>query len=136
MKRQRLQVLVVDNDPDVLETAVLILASLGCNVIPSDSSSEALEMVLSDQPLDLLVTDIVIPGDIDGWTLGAVSRDLRPGLRVVYTSGYIDAAKRAHLEAASLLEKPWRYDQLKNFVDDVQGGVRHGRSGRRPYVKG
>ncbi|CAH2601233.1 Histidine kinase [Rhodovastum atsumiense] len=81
-------ILLVEDDPDVLESISVLLADAGHRVIPARNGGEALGVLRSTERLDALVSDVVMPGGISGVDLAREARRLRPGLRVVLTSGY------------------------------------------------
>jgi CheY-like chemotaxis protein len=80
-------VLVVDDDPEVLETTIAIVEGLGYQVVSARNGREALSIIRADHSIAILFTDITMPGGIDGWELGRQSRAARPDLRLIYTSG-------------------------------------------------
>ena len=108
-------VLVVEDDPFVRSFVITSLTSLGYQVVAAVDGDEALRKLRSDVRIDLLFTDIVMPGSIDGWKLAELARELRPGLPVVLTSGY---ALETLIEQGSLhaglavLTKPYRKADL------------------------
>jgi DNA-binding NtrC family response regulator len=110
-------ILVVDDDEDILFTARTHLEDQGYEVLQATSGAAGLELLKSDAKIDLLFTDIVMPGGIDGFELVRQAKQLRPKLRVLYTSGFFKempaAAKDTHGE---LLTKPWRLSHLDDAV--------------------
>ena len=118
MAERRTVVLVVDDDDQVLDVAAIILTSLGYHVIPATNPEAALEIIKYYRGIDLLMTDIVMPGPLDGWELARRAKQLRPDLGVVYTTGFADAAldDEARPGLGPLLPKPWRPDQLVGLV--------------------
>jgi signal transduction histidine kinase/ActR/RegA family two-component response regulator len=81
-------VLIVEDDPGVRAFAVQVLRDAGSTVFEAENAAEALAIAaVESRPLDLLLTDVVLPG-IDGADLAARLRGLRPGLRVLFMSGY------------------------------------------------
>jgi two-component system, NtrC family, sensor kinase len=108
-------VLVVDDDESVLETAKETVADLGYRVLSARNGREALEVLQSSDRVDLLFSDIVMPGGINGIQLAEEARRLRPTLKVLLTSGYTGAvlADRHGLpQHFPVLGKPYRRDQL------------------------
>lgn len=105
--------LVVDDDPDVLNSTCAIVEELGYAALGARSGEEALTIVRRDRSVDVLFTDITMPG-IDGWQLGRRARAIRPDLSVIYTTGFARAPV-PHDGAPGfgpLLPKPWRPAQL------------------------
>jgi CheY-like chemotaxis protein len=81
-------VLVVDDEPTVRMLVSEVLIDLGYGAIEANDGVEALEILRSNRRIDLLVTDIGLPGGIDGRQLGAAARSCRPGLRILFITGY------------------------------------------------
>jgi PAS domain S-box-containing protein len=82
------RVLLVEDDEGVREVALGFLSSLGCEVSPHASAESALNSLVSNQPFDLLFTDITLGSGLSGTELAARAQALRPGLLVLLTSGY------------------------------------------------
>ena len=114
-------VLVVDDDPDVLPIAAAVVARLGYTVLEASNAAEALDILRSHPEIGLLFTDIVMPGDMDGFALAHEAKRLRPELRVVYTSGYIKTVPwgRYGIGYGPFVQKPWRSDQLAQIFTSV-----------------
>lgn len=110
------KILVVDDDPDVLDVAGSLLAELGYTVLKAHDSREALRLLETNRDIDLLFTDIVMPGPIDGFDLAERAAQLRPGLRVLYMSGYL---RHEGVWPGSLLQKPWRRQDLTEAVREA-----------------
>jgi CheY-like chemotaxis protein/nitrogen-specific signal transduction histidine kinase len=83
-------VLVVEDTPLVRKAVAKMLVELGYNPIAAGSADEALILLESNNRLDLLLTDMVLPGGLDGAELAVRARRLRPGLSVLYMSGYAE----------------------------------------------
>jgi PAS domain S-box-containing protein len=112
-------VLVVEDEPAVRETAVQILKSLGYTVLEAANGPQALAMMESGPGIDLLFTDVVMPGGIGGQALAEELIKRRPGLRVLYCSGYTENAflQQGRLGAGEgLLQKPYRRRDLARKV--------------------
>ncbi len=111
-------ILVVDDDEDVLDIAVTTLSALGYPVKAARNGEQALDILGEEPEIALLLTDIVMPGGMDGWDLAHHAKQLRPQLKVLYTSGH--SARLLGDDRRSgygpLLPKPWRLDQLESFV--------------------
>jgi signal transduction histidine kinase len=86
-------VLVVEDDPAVLSLAMECLEAAGWTPLAASGAVEALRVLRSEQVLDVLFCDIGIPGTMDGVALAKAARQLRPGLRVLLTSGYRDGGQ-------------------------------------------
>jgi len=101
-------ILVVEDNPDVREVTVARLEAYGYTVVPADCAAAALAILGRDDPIDLLFTDVVMPGGINGLDLAQRARQLRPGLKVIYTSGYDSSFHPEGDVAAEFLQKPYR----------------------------
>lgn len=115
-------VMVVEDDPFVRSYAVMGLESLGYSVVAAVDGADALQKLRTDIHVDILFTDIVMPGGINGWDLAELARGLRPGLPVLLTSGYaLDTlAKHGRLRAgAVVLTKPYRKADLARRLREV-----------------
>lgn len=109
-------VLVVDDDSDVRETIVNMLEPAGFTVIDASSGRRALEVLERDPTIEVLFTDVMMPG-ISGITLAKRALAMRPELRVVLTSAYC----RDEGEQLPCLRKPFHGDEL---VRAIEGAVR------------
>jgi signal transduction histidine kinase/ActR/RegA family two-component response regulator len=118
-------VLVVEDDEAVLTTAIETLTDLGYHVLLAHDGREALQIVKAPHKVDLLFSDIVMPGGINGVQLAIEARRLQPNIRVLLTSGYTAAAltdKHGLLKEFPLLGKPYRRDQLAAHLRVIMGG--------------
>jgi PAS domain S-box-containing protein len=112
-------ILVVEDDPLVRNFVIAQLNSLGYKTLAAAQGSEALAHVANGEPFDLLFTDIIMPGGISGRQLADEVARRRPGMKVLYTSGYTDNAIVHHGrldEGVLLLSKPYRKSQLDQMV--------------------
>jgi signal transduction histidine kinase/CheY-like chemotaxis protein len=108
-------VLVVEDDLQVQNYTVEALVELGYQVRRASNAAMALAMIENTDRLDLLFTDVILPGGMTGRELAEEARKVRPDLRVLFASGYIrDAiADKGRLASGiDLLQKPFRYDDL------------------------
>ncbi len=116
-------VLVVEDDPDVRNAVAEYLPAVGYAVLAADPV-RALEVAEKyDRTIDLLLIDVVMP-ETSGPVLAAKLRALRPGLRTVFMSGYIDDAVTRHgvLESGEpFLQKPFTLSELTEAIRDALG---------------
>ncbi len=105
-------VLVVDDDPDVLNVAVSMLESLGHRVTTAIDAASALRWIGEGGPFDVLLTDVVLPGGMNGVQLATAALERRPELRVLLMSGYAEQALEQKDFPALLLHKPFRRREL------------------------
>ena len=129
-------VLVVEDDPFVRSYSISRVASLGYTVIAAVDGNDALQKLRADVAVDILFTDIVMPGGINGWELADLARQLRPGLPVLLTSGYAleTLVKRGRLRAgAVVLTKPYRKADLARRLREVVNVSGAARGFRRTH---
>ncbi|MFT4068401.1 response regulator [Paraburkholderia sp.] len=115
-------ILVVEDDADVRLTAVEMLAQLGYKVLIASNGDAALEFIDSDVPIDLLFTDVVMPGKLKSVELAQRAAARTPPVPTLFTSGYTrdEIVHHGRLDAGiTLLSKPYRRDDLANMVRDV-----------------
>jgi CheY-like chemotaxis protein len=98
------QILLVDDDEAYRETTAAMLRTTGYTVQAAPDYRLALEILESD-PIDLLVTDVVMPDRVNGIALSRMARMRRPDIRVIYVSGY-DIPGFEHEALGALLRKP------------------------------
>ena len=102
-----------------------IIAQLGYRTLLASDGAAALALVDQGAAFDLLFTDMVMPGGINGRDLAEAVLKRRPGVKVLYTSGYSDNAimHEGHLDPAiALLAKPYRKSELSRKLREVLGG--------------
>ncbi|MEI9904439.1 MAG: ATP-binding protein [Asticcacaulis sp.] len=114
-------VLVVDDEPAVRQFSLDALQELGYRVLEADGAATALRVLEAHPEIDLLFTDIVMP-DVNGRKLADAAREKRPGLRVLYTTGYTRNAvvHNGVLDpGVELIGKPYSLEQLAAKVRQV-----------------
>jgi signal transduction histidine kinase len=112
-------VLVVEDNDGVRDYATGLLEQLGYHVLAASDAKEALRLLADGKPVDLLFTDVVLPGAITGRVLAEQAKDMRPGLRVLYTTGYTRNAivHQGRLDPdVHLLNKPYTQQDLAHKV--------------------
>lgn len=112
-------ILVVEDEHDVREVSVSILMDLGYTVLEAANGPEALAILDSQTHIDLLFTDIIMPGGMRGTDVAKEARGRRPGIRVLFTSGYTERAFQASdVEFAHemLLSKPFNFESLAEKI--------------------
>jgi PAS domain S-box-containing protein len=113
-------ILVVDDNPAVRATVLLQLKALGYAVYEADNAQSALSLLDEMEQIDLLFTDIVMPGPMNGRDLAAKARARRPDLKVLYTSGFPGALAGDRVDDRDeLLNKPYRRRDLANAIHRV-----------------
>ena len=115
-------VLVVDDEVDLLEIAVSYCEELGLRVLHATDGPSALEVAAGEPHLDLLLTDVVMPGGLNGVTLAARLRARYPTLKVAYCSGFPSSAlaERSQLRVdGPLINKPYLKSAFVQTVTDA-----------------
>ncbi|MBC9876055.1 response regulator [Bradyrhizobium sp. INPA01-394B] len=119
-------IFVVEDDNLVRNFVTAQLQSLGYKTVAAADSKAALQLIDAGQAFDLLFTDVVIPGGMSGRELVDEIAKRRPGLKVLYTSGYTDNAIVHHGkldDGVLLLTKPYRRNQLAEMIRKALGGA-------------
>jgi two-component system, cell cycle sensor histidine kinase and response regulator CckA len=114
-------VLVVEDEAGVRHLARDVLRRCGYRVLEAADGSEALRLVEQEGRIDLLLTDVVMPG-MSGAELARKFRALRPEARVLYASGYADEALDSHglpAQGVPYLQKPFEPDDLVRRVREL-----------------
>jgi len=106
-------VLVVEDDPDIRKMVDECLTTMGYETVLAASGNEALRIIESDPTIDLMLTDVMMPG-ISGITLAKRVMQMRPAIRILLTSAYMD--DNVPPEDLPLLRKPFRFEDLENAV--------------------
>jgi CheY-like chemotaxis protein len=102
-----LRVLLAEDNGQVAEVAASVLAERGHTVVSSASASEALHVLNSGQPFDVILSDLVMPGEMNGLDLARHVRSRWPALPVLLATGYSDQAAKAIKEGFPLISKPY-----------------------------
>jgi CheY-like chemotaxis protein len=105
--------LVVEDNPELLDAVVEQLNSLGYRYLVASNGQEALAVLAKGERIDLLFTDVVMPGGMDGRQLAAAVQSKWPGLKILFTSGFAGAsAADGGALPGRLLRKPYRMQDL------------------------
>jgi len=118
-------VLVVDDEPDLLDIAIVYLAEMGYKALQAKDGASALEVIGEHKDIDLMVTDIIMPGGMNGVELAQKVRQLRPEIKIVYCSGFpADALveRTMPLVDGPLLHKPYQRISFSAMVRRVMDG--------------
>ena len=126
MPDRRQTILVVDDDEGVRDLAAIVVEELGYFVRTAADGEEALRILREDQAVDLLFTDVVMPGGLSGFALARRAKDLRPDLRVIYATGFYDGVPDAASIHGPIMKKPYRPAELARqletaFADEAAG---------------
>ena len=115
-------ILLVEDEVAVMAVARAFLTDLGYQVLEATNGLDALAILASDEPIDLLFTDVVLPDGMNGAEVARAAEGLRPGLKVLYASGYTQEALvyQGRLESGvTLLPKPYRKRDLAEAIRAV-----------------
>jgi len=127
LQRGNETILIVDDEKALVDVAVSYLQDLGYTTVTANNSKQALEVLESNTAIDLLFTDVIMPGGSDGYELALAARELYPSLKVLITSGftkkhdeYVNGEGKYYSRlAANLLNKPYDKSSLATAVRSV-----------------
>jgi CheY-like chemotaxis protein len=112
-------ILVVDDEPGVLDVSATMLENSGFVVVAVGSAEEALAVLRSGGTVDLLVTDVLMPR-ITGYELAREAKAMRPALKVLYISGY-DSGPHTSDRGEKFGDVLWKPYRLEQFMAAVHG---------------
>lgn len=115
-------ILVVEDDEDVRALVNATLGDMDYQVISASNGPSALEILRGDRHIDLLFTDVVMPGGMSGLQLAEQARNSRPDIPVLLTSGYNEefvSAKPAFGANLPLIRKPFRRRELGEAIANL-----------------
>ncbi len=115
---ERPMVLIVDDSAEVAEVTSSLFEHLGYDTVYCDSSEAALRLLAEGTKIDLVFSDIVMPGTMDGVGLASEVQARYPHLPVILTTGYSDAAQAAP-PSLPILRKPFDADALRSFMQGL-----------------
>ena len=118
-------ILLVEDDEEVLAVAAESLRELGYKVLTAGNAAQGLEILRGDQPIDLLLSDVIMPGGMNGVQLAVEARRISPKLKVLLASGYTAAAlslEHGLPNNLDIVEKPFRHEELAKKLRLVIGG--------------
>ncbi|HEY7609634.1 MAG TPA: PAS domain S-box protein [Alphaproteobacteria bacterium] len=119
------RILAVEDNPDVRRVVTAQLSELGYEVLEAANGEAAIRILERGDAIDLLFSDVVMPGGMSGYDLARATRRLRPSLKVLLTSGFPKTAmedQRPPSEAGHLLSKPYRKAELAAKIRSVLDG--------------
>jgi len=117
-------VLLVEDDPSVRELVVEVLRELGYTAVEAKNAEEAIAILRSDQGLDLMISDVGLPG-LSGRQLAEIAREARPDLHILFMTGY--AANAVHRPVflgphMDLMLKPFSMDAIAVKIRSIIEG--------------
>jgi two-component system, response regulator PdtaR len=110
-------ILVVDDEDDVRQSAVVALEQFGYRVLEACDSVGALDLLESRQDIDLLFTDVRMPGEMNGVELAFTVRSRWPSIGIIIVSGFFDLKGSSLPTGTTFLAKPYRFAELKALVE-------------------
>jgi PAS domain S-box-containing protein len=115
-------ILIAEDDPFVRSSVILRVEALGYKVVAAVDGNDALLKLRANPRIDILFTDVVMPGGMSGWELADRARQIRPGLPVVFSSGYAleSLLEQGRASAQSIvLTKPYRKTDLARRLKEA-----------------
>ena len=119
------RILVVEDDKLVRDYVLTHLHSLGYVTLDAANAAEALALVEAGNEFDLLFTDVIMPGTMNGRQLATELQTIKPGLKVLFTSGYTENAIIHHGRLDTgvlLLAKPYRKSDMARMIRKALAG--------------
>jgi signal transduction histidine kinase/CheY-like chemotaxis protein len=120
------RLLLVEDDDAVAAGVGHMLRDLGYTYVRAAQAKDALALLQSGRRVDLVFSDMVMPGEMDGLTLAKTIRDRHPDLPIILTTGFSEAAAVAGAERFPLLSKPYGISQLATALNDALSRSRAG----------
>jgi two-component system, NtrC family, sensor kinase len=111
---------VVEDSPEVAEVATAYFQQLGYTVKQVANAQEALELLADDPKIDLVFSDILMPGGMNGLELGHAVRRLYPAMPVLLTTGYSDSAHDSVQQGFVVLHKPFDLAGLEQALREAR----------------
>lgn len=111
-------VLIVEDEPLVRMVAIEEFQDMGFTVHVASDVAGALDILERSEPLDLLFTDIQMPGASNGWDLGRRARVLQPNLPVIYATGY-GGGTSDPVEGSAIVRKPYLFSEVRAALHQV-----------------
>jgi PAS domain S-box-containing protein len=118
-------VLVVDDEPTVRMLVTEVLEDLGYTAIEAADAASGLKVLQSDVRIDLLITDVGLPGGLNGRQMADAGRQKRPKLKVLFITGYAENAALSNghlLPGMHVLTKPFPMDKLSSTIRNILAG--------------
>jgi PAS domain S-box-containing protein len=120
---RRRKILVVEDQEAVRAVACGFLSDFGYDVVEAEDGFQALSRLQEDQDIDLMFSDIVMPGGMNGFDLAQAAAGMRPDIKVVHTSGYPKGAMvhqdEPRFRQGFIIMKPYRREELQKIITDA-----------------
>ncbi|MGO4387166.1 PAS domain S-box protein [Microvirga sp. 2YAF29] len=117
-------VLIVEDEPAVLDVATQIFDSLGYDVLTATDAIAALDVLGREGSIDVLFSDVIMPNGMNGVELSRRAREMRPGIKVLLASGYPMSTLPSHGfdDGVSFISKPYRWTELADKLRLLRTG--------------
>lgn len=115
------KILVVEDEPLVRVNAAEMIEEAGWCALEAEDSAAALRVLAENRDIDILFTDINMPGDMDGLALAECVHRLHPKVELVVTSGKAVIADAALPDAGTFLRKPYGFEELTEVIERKLG---------------
>jgi len=118
-------VLVVEDNPSALKATAAMLVSLGYQVLTAADADEALAALKAESNIGLLMSDVMLPGKLNGPDLAVKAAEIHPHIKILFNSGYAEQSivERGLLQkGAQLISKPFRRQQLAEKLSEIFNG--------------
>ncbi|WP_299656905.1 response regulator [Methylobacterium sp.] len=112
---------MVEDESLLLEVITADLEDAGFSVLQAATAEIALNILEAETSIDILFTDIRLPGQMDGWQLAEAARSLRPGLPVIYATGFSQTPPRL-IEGSVFFTKPYRAAAVIRAIQSFEAG--------------
>ena len=116
--------MVVEDEPRVRRVVIRDLENLNYRTIEAENAAMAMLIIESGVEIDLIFSDILMPGNMDGQMLGSWVREHYPNIKIVLTSGYEhvkDGEKESLRENFRIVRKPYKLELLAEYIQDAFG---------------
>ncbi len=117
------KILVVEDQEAVRAVACGFLMDFGYDVVEAEDGFQALSKLQEDPEIDLMFSDIVMPGGMNGFDLAQAASGMRPDLKIVHTSGYPKGAMvhqdEPRFRQGFIIMKPYRREELQKIIRDA-----------------
>lgn len=121
--KRKIKILVVEDQEAVRAVACSFLEDFGYEIVEAGDGFQALAVLQEQQGIDLMFSDVVMPGGMNGFDLAQAALSLRPELKVVHTSGYPKGAmvhqEEPRFKQGFIIMKPYRRDELKAIIENA-----------------
>ncbi|MEJ1095674.1 MULTISPECIES: response regulator [unclassified Pseudoxanthomonas] len=116
---RKLKILMVDDDENILEVVEETLRDLGFDVIAARHGTEALELLQQHDDIDVLFTDVAMPGNLSGVELARRARETHPQLMILLASGYASSSLPDLPTRCEFVSKPYRVTDLSRKIAEM-----------------